>query len=136
MFLYLRHKVGLKKRPIDRTDLIKTVSDSIQAYWKMAHLPTITRNNIQFRIEKLITEYLKLMKDVRQSQKNIEDRKKFEERSKSLFDIASKEIFREVTTDRFRRSLNIVDEVLKFYEDQKTERKMIIGALDEEYFLR
>ena len=83
MFLYLRHKVGLKKRPIDRTDLIKTVSDSIQAYWKMAHLPTITRNNIQFRIEKLITEYLKLMKDVnRQSQKNIEDRKKFEERSK------------------------------------------------------
>ena len=76
------------------------------------------------------------MKDVnRQSQKNIEDRKKFEERSKSLFDIASKEIFREVTTDRFRRSLNIVDEVLKFYEDQKTERKMAMGALDEEYFL-
>ena len=76
------------------------------------------------------------MKDVnRQSQKNIKDRKKFEKRSKSLFDIASKEIFREVTTDRFRRSLNIVDEVLKFYEDQKTERKMIIGALDEEYFL-
>ena len=137
LFLYLRHEVGLKNRSIDRKDLIKTVSDSIQAYWKMAHLPTITRNNIQFRIEKLITEYLKLMKDVnRQSQKNIEDRKKFEERSKSLFDIASKEIFREVTTDRFRRSLNIVDEVLKFYEDQKTERKMIIGALDEEYFLR
>ena len=77
------------------------------------------------------------MKDVnRQSQKNIKDRKKFKERSKSLFDISSKEIFREVTTDRFRRSLNIVDEVLKFYEDQKTERKMIIGALDEEYFLR
>ena len=77
------------------------------------------------------------MKDVnRQSQKNIKDRKKFEERSKSLFDISSKEIFREVTTDRFRKSLNIVDEVLKFYEDQKTERKMIIGALDEEYFLR
>lgn len=77
------------------------------------------------------------MKDVnRQSQKNIKDRKKFEERSKSLFDISSKEIFREVTTDRFRRSSNIVDEDLKFYEDQKTERKMIIGALDEEYFLR
>ena len=75
------------------------------------------------------------MKDVnRQSQKNIEDRKKFEERSKSLFDISSKEIFREVTTERFRRSSNIVDEDLKFYEDQKTERKMIIGALDEEYF--
>ena len=77
------------------------------------------------------------MKDVnRQSQKNIKDRKKFRERSKSLFDISSKEIFREVTTDRFRRSSNIVDEDLKFYEDQKTERKMIIGALDEEYFLR
>ena len=77
------------------------------------------------------------MKDVnRQSQKNIKDRKKFEERSKSLFDISSKEIFREVTTERFRRSSNIVDEDLKFYEDQKTERKMIIGALDEEYFLR
>ena len=76
------------------------------------------------------------MKDVnRQSQKNIKDRKKFEERSKSLFDISSKEIFREVTTERFRRSSNIVDEDLKFYEDQKTERKMIIGALDEEYFL-
>ena len=77
------------------------------------------------------------MKDVnRQSQKNIKDRKKFEERRKNLFDISSKEIFREVTTDRFRRSSNIVDEDLKFYEDQKTERKMIIGALDEEYFLR
>ena len=76
------------------------------------------------------------MKDVnRQSQKNIKDRKKFEERRKNLFDISSKEIFREVTTDRFRRSSNIVDEDLKFYEDQKTERKMIIGALDEEYFL-
>ena len=76
------------------------------------------------------------MKDVnRQSQKNIKDRKKFKERSKSLFDISSKEIFREVTTERFRRSSNIVDEDLKFYEDQKTERKMIIGALDEEYFL-
>ena len=58
------------------------------------------------------------------------------ERSKSLFDIASKEIFKKVTTDRFRRSLDIVDEDLKFYEDQKTERKMIIGALDEEYFSR
>ena len=77
------------------------------------------------------------MKDVnRQSQKNIKDRKKFEERRKNLFDISSKEIFREVTTERFRRSSNIVDEDLKFYEDQKTERKMIIGALDEEYFLR
>ena len=76
------------------------------------------------------------MKDVnRQSQKNIKDRKKFEERRKNLFDISSKEIFREVTTERFRRSSNIVDEDLKFYEDQKTERKMIIGALDEEYFL-
>ena len=77
------------------------------------------------------------MKDVnRQSQKNIKDRKKFEERRKNLFDISSKEIFREVTTERFRRSSNIVDEDLKFYKDQKTERKMIIGALDEEYFLR
>ena len=62
LFLYLRHEVGLKNRSIDRKDLIKTVSDSIQAYWKMAHLPTITPNNIQIRIEKLITEYLKLMK--------------------------------------------------------------------------
>ena len=53
-----------------------------------------------------------------------------------MFDIALKEIFREVTTDRLRRSLNIVDEDLKFYKDRKTERKMIIGALDEEYFLR
>ena len=53
-----------------------------------------------------------------------------------MFDIASKEIFKKVTTDRFRRSLDIVDEKLKFYEDQKTERKMIIGALDEEYFSR
>ena len=39
-----------------------------------------------------------------------------------------------MTTDRFRKKLNIVEEDLKFYEDQKTERKMIIGALDEEYF--
>ena len=137
LFLYLRHEVGLKNRSIDRKDLIKAVSDSIQAYWEMAHLPTITPNNIQIRIEKLITEYHKLMKDLnRQSEKNIEDRKKFVERSKSLFDIASKEIFKKVTTDRFRRSLDIVDEDLKFYEDQKTERKMIIGALDEEYFSR
>ena len=51
----------------------------------MAHLPTITPNNIQIRIEKLITEYLKLKKDVnRQSEKNLEDRKKFEERAKDF----------------------------------------------------
>ena len=56
LFLYLRHEVGLKNRSIDRKDLIKAVSDSIQAYWEMAHLPTITPNNIQIRSGLLMME--------------------------------------------------------------------------------
>ena len=46
--------------------IFREVKHRVQLYtidgWKMAHLPTITPNNIQIRIEKLITEYLKLMK--------------------------------------------------------------------------
>ena len=63
-------------------------------------------------------------------------REEFRREVKKLFNIASQDIEKKLGTDRIRKNLNVVEEDLKFYEDQKTERKMILGALDKSYLIK
>ena len=49
-------------------------------------------------------------------------RMEFEKESKKLFNVACPDIKKQLGTDRIRKNLNVVDEDLNFYEDQKTER--------------
>ena len=46
---------------------------------------------------------------------------------KKLFNIAGQDIEKKLGTDRNQKNLNVVEEDLKFYEDQKKERKMFFA---------
>ena len=63
-------------------------------------------------------------------------REEFRREVKKLFNSASQDIEKKLGTDRIRKNLNVVEEDLKFYEDQKTERKIILGALDKSYLTK
>ena len=63
-------------------------------------------------------------------------REEFRREVKKLFNSASQDIEKKLGTDRIRKNLNVDEEDLKFYEDQKTERKIILGALDKSYLTK
>ena len=49
-------------------------------------------------------------------------RMEFEKESKKLFNVACPDIENQLGMDLIRKNLNVVEEDLNFYEDQKTER--------------
>ena len=51
-------------------------------------------------------------------------REEFRREVKKLFNSASQDIEKKLGTDRIRKNLNVVEEDLKLYKDQKTERKI------------
>ena len=103
----------------------------------MAGLPTLIEKNIKEKLKKLMSVYREQKKNEnRSSEDMIGRRDEFRREVKKLFNIASQDIEKKLGTDRIRKNLNVVEEDLKFYEDQKTERKMILGALDKSYLTK
>ena len=74
------------------------------------------------------------MKRNMSNKKSIEDRKKFEEDLNKLMDIAHPDLEKNLAQDRIRGNLEgRKSEDLSFLQDQRGERKMNMGKLDEEY---
>ena len=103
----------------------------------MAGFPTLTEKNIKEKLKKLVSVYREQKRnESRSTEVMIARREEFRREVKKLFNIASQDIEKKLGTDRIRKNLNVVEEDLKFYEDQKTERKMILGALDKSYLTK
>ena len=137
LFLFLRQVAGPKNRFIQDVDLIQIITNVCKRYWEMAGFPTLTEKNIKEKLKKLMSVYREQKKnESRSSEVMIARREEFRREVKKLFNIASQDIEKKLGTDRIRKNLNVVEEDLKFYEDQKTERKMILGALDKSYLTK
>ena len=109
----------------------------LRFYWDMAGFPTQTDTNIKMKLKKLVEIYRLQQRNKSKTSEAAKVKKiEFEKESKKLFNIASPDIEKKLGTDRILKNLNVVEEDLKFYEDQKEERKMILGALDTSYLAR
>ena len=58
------------------------------------------------------------------------------EKSRNSSTLPARTLRRSLALIGSEKNLNVVKEDLKFYEDQKTERKMILGALDKSYLTK
>ena len=87
------------------------------------------------KVEKLVEAYKDQIKKRNMSNtKSLEDRKKFEEDLNKLLDISHPNLEKTLAQDRTLGNLEgRKSEDLSFLEDQRGERKMQMGKLDEEY---
>ena len=137
LFLFLRQVAGPKNRFIQDVDLIQIITNVCKRYWEMAGFPTLTEKNIKEKLKKLVSVYREQKRnESRSTEVMIARREEFRREVKKLFNIASQDIEKKLGTDWIRKNLNVVEEDLKCYEDQKTERKMILGALDKSYLTK
>ena len=137
LFLYLRQVAGQQNGSVQDNDLFQIVLGILKFYWQMAGFPTLTDTNIKIKLKKLRETHRQQQKNKNKtSEAAKEKRTEFEKESKKLFNIASPDIEKKLGTDRIRKNLDVVEEDLKFYEDQKEERKMTLGALDTSYLAR
>ena len=103
----------------------------------MAGFPTLTEKNIKEKLKKLVSVYREQKRnESRSTEVMIARREDFRREVKKLFNIASQDIERKLGTDWIKKILNVVEEDLKSYKDQKTKRKMILGALDKSYLTK
>ena len=137
LFLHLRQVAGPKNNSVQDNDLFLIILRVLRFYWDMAGFPTQTDTNIKMKLKKLVEIYRLQQRDKSKTSEAAKVKKiEFEKESKKLFNIASPDIEKKLGTDRILKNLNVVEEDLKFYEDQKEERKMILGALDTSYLAR
>ena len=104
-----------------------------EGHWTESGLPIITDYAIYLKVEKLFKEYQSLLKNKsRQTPVEIQKRDLYREKLNSLFDILSKDGEDNIKHDKCR-SMEAKSEDLKFYEDQRGKRLMVIGARDTGY---
>ena len=137
LFQHLRQVAGPKNSSVKDSDLFQIILSILKFYWEMAAFPTLTDTNIRLKLKKLLENYRMQQRDKNKTSEAAKvKRTKFEGEIKKLFNIACPDIEKKLSTDRIRKNLNVVEEDLKFYQDQNTERKMTLGALDTSYLAR
>ena len=90
----------------------------------MAGFPIQTDKNIKKKLNQLLETYIYRLQQ-RNKNKTSEaakvKRTEFGKENEKLFNIAGQDIEKKLGTDRIRKNLNVVEEDLKFYEDQKED---------------
>jgi hypothetical protein len=132
----LRFFVYMNRGPMQndcREAVRKYVIEKVEAFWEMAGIPTmpIRGGSSTSKLEKLVSQYENLRK--RKTRKNFpEASKEFLHSLTLLFDIAHDQAINMITLDTCRTKTMIAED-LKFLEDQRSERKMELGAVDNKY---
>ena len=133
LHLFFRDKAGKKNQNVSKGEITAKVVKVIKYYWNIAGFETVV--SPKNFIAKLVESYqVQLKKKNMMNKKTLEDRKTFEEGLNKLFDIAHPDLEKTLSEDRIRGNLEgRKSEDLSFLRDQRGERKMQMGKLDEEY---
>ena len=121
-----------KKQPL-WDDIANSVSEQLLDIWKSASVPTLSSRRVRAMLDNYHTKYNSLMKDYSSKRKDkpsfINKVTVFKEDSLKLFDIAAcKCAINNCSCDAARK---VPQREAKFLNDQRTNRKMAIGAIDK-----
>ena len=146
LYYYLREQVGRTNSHISQLELSKKVAGLVVPYWKMAGFKTLSSFRTVNHVKKAIDSYQKIIKNLsKTSPSEVAKREKYEQEIKKLFDIAALDIEEALKKDRilgkdddctlYRESEGYTrrTEDLQFLNDQRGERKMIMGQRDPTY---
>ena len=133
LHFFLKDAKGRKDSNVTPGEITSKVSEVIKHYWNLAGFETVSSS--KNRITKLCDNYKdQLKKKNMTNPKTQRDRKTFEEDLNKLFDIAHPQLEKKLAEDRIRGNLDgKKSEDLSFLQDQRGERKMSMGKVDEEY---
>lgn len=121
-----------KKQPL-WDDIANSVNEQLLDIWKSASVPTLSSRRVRAMLDNYHTKYNSLMKDYSSKRKDkpsfINKVTVFKEDSLKLFDIAAcKCAINNCSCDAARK---VPQREAKFLNDQRTNRKMAIGAIDK-----
>lgn len=146
LYYYLREQVGKNNKHISQLDLSKKVAGFVTIYWQRAGFKTVTFFRIVNHIQKLIESYQKIVKNLsKTTPKEVEKRESYEEEIKKLFDIAAPDLEEALSKDRIlgkddactvyreKEGYTRKTEDLHFLNDQRGDRKMVMGQRDLTY---
>ena len=101
--------------------------------WDMAKIPSMTVQNAKKKLEKLFNKWIWLQKREKQhTDKDVQNRKEFNDSLGILFDIACPSWEKKITTDRIE-SNEEREEDLRFLQDQRGPRKEVLGEFSPHY---
>ena len=130
---FLKDEAGRKNSTVTPGEITSKVTEVIKHYWSLAGYETVS--SPKNKIAKLLKDYqYQHKKKNMANKKSLEDRNKFAEDLKKLLDLSHPDLEKTLSEDRTRGNLEgRKSEDLKFLQDQRGERKMSMGKLDEEF---
>ena len=133
LHLFFRDEAGKKNQHVSKGEITAKVVKIVKYYWNLAGFETVV--SPKNFIVKLVEAYqVQHKKKNMMNKKTLEDRKTFEEGLNKLFDIAHPNLEKTLAQDRTLGNLEgRKSEDLSFLQDQRGERKMTMGKLDEEF---
>ena len=126
---FLKDEAGRKNSTVTPGEITSKVTEVIKHYWWcLAGYETLS--SPKNKITKLLQDYQYQHKKRNMSnKKSLEDRKKFEDDLNKLLDISHPNLEKTLALGNLEGRKS---EDLKFLQDQRGERKMTMGKLDEE----
>ena len=133
LHLFLKDEAGRKNSTVTPGLITSKVTEVIKHYWILAGYETLS--SPKNKIAKLLQDYQYQHKHSKMSnKKSLEDRKNFEEDLEKLLDISHPDLEKRINQDKTLGNLEgRKSEDLDFLQDQRGERKMTMGKLDEEF---
>jgi hypothetical protein len=133
---YLWHRNNLIERgekSASTKQIVKLVADDVISIWNKGSIPVIAYRSVLSALEKLIEKGKDLQKyqtDKRSSSSFQDDENRFRE----LFDICPCKCLSQgiIARDQCRCAIKVPVVEWDFWRDQKSDRKMVIGPVDEE----
>lgn len=128
-FLYLQTLPGNAGRS-KLKDLASEMVDAVLPFWQMARIKTMTKNNAALLFMKLHDNHRALVKSKGRSGASGGKRNAFVLALDCLFDIGAPDAVQDIKTNRLLTQ-DKRDEDIRFYEDQRTERKAHMSGHDK-----
>ena len=143
LFFFFKEQAGLKNGHVPQGDVVSRVSDHVVKYWNMAGFVTISKFSVTKKIKNEVDKYQKINKNKnRDSKTEIEKREDYLKYVKKLFDIAAQNLDDILKKDRLlgnddenplyrsEEGYTRKTEDIAFLEDQRGDRKMVMGEKD------
>ena len=129
-FLYLRHNPENVKKGLSNEEIVYSVADSVTVFWQMARIKTKYRQNCMLDIMALYQEWVGLSKHIDRLSDPGEKHKKYALTLNCLFDIGAPDAMDKILKSRLLSSEQ-KEEDIRFYNDQKTDRKAVMSGHDK-----
>ena len=129
--LFYKKKTDMKGKPL--SDVVQKVVLDIMDIWYLAKIPFMQTKNATKKLENLFNKWRWLQKrEKNTSAKDLENRKEFSDKLGLLFDIASQDWEKKISTDRIK-DVDERAEDLNFLVDQRGPRVRYLGEFSEHF---